>query len=57
MRILKFGGSSVGATEGILNIKKIVEGGERPAIVVVSALRGVTDALIDLAQTAASGNA
>lgn len=57
MRILKFGGSSVGATEGILNIKKIVEGGERPAIAVVSALRGVTDALIDLAQTAASGNA
>ena len=48
MRILKFGGSSVGATEGILNIKKIVEGGERPAIAVVSALRGVTDALIDL---------
>ena len=35
MRILKFGGSSVGATEGILNIQKIVERGERPAIAAV----------------------
>ena len=57
--VLKFGGTSVGSKEGILNVKKIVE--ERvkthQVIVVVSALSGVTDALLSITQNAAKGDA
>lgn len=56
MKVLKFGGSSVGTPEGILNIKKIVEGLKEPAVVVVSALGGVTDGLISTAAQAAAGD-
>ncbi len=55
MRVLKFGGTSVGNTKSILNLKKIAESRELPAIVVVSALGGVTDTLIDTARAAAAG--
>lgn len=56
MNVLKFGGSSVGSVSSILNVKKIVESRQEPVIVVVSALGGITDLLINTAQTAASGN-
>lgn len=55
MRVLKFGGTSVGNTKSILNLKKIAESRELPTIVVVSALGGVTDTLIDTARAAAAG--
>lgn len=55
MRVLKFGGTSVGNTKSILNLKKIAESRDLPAIVVVSALGGVTDTLIDTARAAAAG--
>ncbi len=55
MRVLKFGGTSVGNTKSILNLKKIAESRELPAILVVSALGGVTDTLIDTARAAAAG--
>ena len=57
MKVLKFGGSSVGSNDSILNVKKIVEGQDDDVIVVVSALGGVTDRLIATAEMAASGNA
>ncbi len=56
MRVLKFGGTSVGSVESIKNVKKIVEACEEPAIVVVSALGGITDKLIDTARLAGVGN-
>ena len=46
MKVLKFGGTSVGSVESILNLKKIVESQKEPVIVVVSALGGITDKLI-----------
>jgi aspartokinase/homoserine dehydrogenase 1 len=58
MQILKFGGSSVGTPAAISKVIAIVK--ERvqanQAIVVVSAMSGVTDQLILLAQSAAQGN-
>ena len=58
MQVLKFGGSSVGTPEAISKVIAIVK--ERvktnQAIVVVSAMSGVTDQLILLAQSAAQGN-
>ncbi len=57
MKVLKFGGSSVGSVESILNVKRIVESEDDDVIVVVSALGGITDKLISAARTAASGSA
>ena len=57
MKVLKFGGSSVGSVSSILSVKKIVEAVEEPVIVVVSALGGITDQLIHTSQMAADGNA
>lgn len=56
MKVLKFGGSSVGYKEGIVTLKKIVESQADDVIVVVSALCGVTDGLILMAKTAAAGD-
>ena len=48
MKVLKFGGTSVGTVESILSVKKIVEAIDEPVIVVVSALGGITDKLLVL---------
>jgi len=55
MKVLKFGGTSVGSATGIRNLKRIVEGQSSPSVIVVSALGGITDLLITTAKTAASG--
>ena len=56
MKVLKFGGTSVGTVESLRNVKSIVEGQEEPVIVVVSALGGITDQLINTARLAAQGD-
>jgi aspartokinase/homoserine dehydrogenase 1 len=58
MQVLKFGGSSVGTPDAITKVIAIVKQREQamPAIIVVSAMRGVTDQLILLAQSASQGN-
>ena len=57
MKVLKFGGTSVGSVESILNLKKIVEGQQEPVVVVVSALGGITDKLINTSKLAVAGDA
>ena len=56
MKVLKFGGTSVGSVESILNLKKIVEGQDEPVVVVVSALGGITDQLISTSKLAMAGD-
>ena len=58
MKVLKFGGSSVGSVESILSVKSIVEKEAKhgPVVVVVSALSGVTDQLLATSKTALKGN-
>ncbi|MBO4592803.1 MAG: bifunctional aspartate kinase/homoserine dehydrogenase I [Bacteroidaceae bacterium] len=56
MKVLKFGGTSVGSIEGIRNIKSIVEAEPTPVIVVVSALKTVTNNLVSITQLAARGD-
>src|SRR5574344_978737 len=48
MKVLKFGGTSVGSVQSILSLKNIVEkeAKRQPVVVVVSALGGITDKLI-----------
>ena len=57
MKVLKFGGTSVGSAESIKSVKNIVESRDEECIVVVSALGGITDKLIECARTAAKGGA
>ena len=57
MKVLKFGGTSVGTSASLLTVKKIVEEQVEPVVVVVSALGGVTDRLIATAQKAVVGDA
>ena len=56
MKVLKFGGSSVGSAEGLSQVKKVVGACTEDAIVVVSALGGITDQLLQTARTAAAGD-
>ncbi|SFB91933.1 aspartate kinase [Xylanibacter ruminicola] len=58
MKVLKFGGTSVGSVKSILSLKKIVETEARtqPVVVVVSALGGITDKLIATSQMALKGD-
>ncbi len=56
MKVLKFGGTSVGSEESILNLKKIVEAEDGDVIVVVSALGGITDKLITTSEMAMNGD-
>lgn len=56
MKILKFGGTSVGSDENVRKISQIVEAQQTDIIVVVSALGGVTDQLLAMATAASSGN-
>lgn len=56
MKVLKFGGTSVGTPESLRCVKAIVESVSEPCVVVVSALGGITNSLIDMAEQAAAGN-
>ena len=56
MKVLKFGGTSVGSATGLLQAKKVIESCIDDVIVVVSALGGITDQLLSTAREAASGN-
>lgn len=56
MKVLKFGGSSVGNPVGLRNLKNIVGSVQGDVIVVVSALGGVTDMLLSAARLAAGGD-
>ena len=58
MKVLKFGGTSVGSVKSILSLKNIVENEAKsqPIIVVVSALGGITDKLLATSQLALKGD-
>jgi bifunctional aspartokinase / homoserine dehydrogenase 1 len=55
MKVLKFGGSSVGSPERIRGVRKIIESQSLPCVVVVSAFQGVTDELSLTASLASAG--
>lgn len=58
MKVLKFGGTSVGSVSSILSLKQIVEkeAKHQSIIVVVSALGGITDQLIKTSLLACEGD-
>lgn len=58
MKVLKFGGTSVGSVKSILSLKQIVENEakKQPVVIVVSALGGITDKLIATSKLAENGD-
>ena len=52
MKVLKFGGTSVGSVESIRQIQQIIAQQSNDCVVVVSALGGITDQLLKAAQLA-----
>ncbi len=55
MKVLKFGGTSVGTAQRIRNLAEIIPANE-PIIVVLSAMSGTTNSLITIADEAKKGN-
>jgi aspartokinase/homoserine dehydrogenase 1 len=53
MKVLKFGGTSIGTPENIIRVKKIIESQTDQVIIVISAFDGITDKLISLCNYAA----
>lgn len=49
MLVLKFGGTSVGSAERIKNLAELTKG-QKPKIVVLSAMSGTTNALVEISQ-------
>ncbi|PRZ00029.1 aspartate kinase [Marinilabilia salmonicolor] len=56
MKILKFGGTSVGSADNIRRVKDIIQNQNNRVVIVVSALGGITDRLIKAATLAAEGD-
>src|SRR5665213_1398413 len=58
LQVMKFGGTSVGDASCIARVAQIVKGasGEGPIVVVVSAMSGVTNRLIEAAKQSEAGD-
>lgn len=52
MKVMKFGGTSVGSIESLLNLRDIVNHESKPVVVVVSAMGGFTNQLIAMCEQA-----
>ncbi|SKB33385.1 aspartate kinase [Salegentibacter holothuriorum] len=50
MKVLKFGGTSVGSVESIRNVKNILAAGEGKKVLVLSAMAGVTNKLVEITE-------
>ena len=56
MKVLKFGGTSVGSPDRIRGVKKIIESQSSPCVVVLSAFQGITDELKQISERASARN-
>ena len=52
MKVMKFGGTSVGSLESLLNLRDIVNAEPKPVVVVVSAMGGFTNQLLAMCEQA-----
>src|SRR3954451_17938253 len=56
MRVMKFGGTSVGKPERMHHVAELITKDNEPKIVVLSALSGTTNALVSISDCIASGD-
>ena len=52
MKVMKFGGTSVGSIESLINLRDIVNAQDKPVVVVVSAMGGFTNQLLAMCEQA-----
>jgi len=55
MKVMKFGGTSVGKPERMLQVSQLITKDTEPKIVVLSALSGTTNALVEIGNSMAGG--
>ena len=55
MLVLKFGGTSVGTIENMINVKNIINDGQKK-VVVLSAMSGTTNTLVKISEDIKNGN-
>ena len=56
MKVLKFGGTSIGSPERIRGVKKIIDSQKSSCVIVVSAFQGITDELKLIGELASDNN-
>lgn len=56
MKVMKFGGTSVGKPERMHQVKDLVTASDEPTIIVLSALSGTTNALVGIGEALADAN-
>ncbi len=56
MKIMKFGGTSLGSPERMQGVARLITADDQPKIVVLSALSGTTNSLAEIGQAMAVGN-
>ncbi|MGZ8538400.1 MAG: aspartate kinase [Flavisolibacter sp.] len=56
MKVMKFGGTSVGKPHRMHEVAKLITADSEPKIVVLSAVSGTTNALVEIGNALASGN-
>ena len=56
MKVMKFGGTSVGSPERMQHIVSLIGNKTEPAIIVLSALSGTTNALVEITDNIAKGD-
>jgi aspartate kinase len=56
MKVMKFGGTSVGKPERMHQVSELITRDNQPTLVVLSALSGTTNSLVDISQALAEGN-
>src|SRR5436190_24382127 len=56
MKVMKFGGTSVGKPQRMKEVAKLITGSEEPKIVILSALSGTTNALVEISTLLASND-
>lgn len=56
MKVMKFGGTSVGRPERMHHVADLITADTEPKIVVLSALSGTTNALVEISNSLAAGN-
>ena len=56
MKVMKFGGTSVGKPERMFQVRDLISRNNEPTIVVLSALSGTTNALVAIGDAMSSGN-
>ena len=56
MKVLKFGGTSLGSAERMRHVSDLIDRTSAPCVVVLSAMAGTTDRLVDIAAYVRHGN-